>query len=80
MSEPTLLLHEPDARGVITLTLNRPQAFNALSEGLLEALQTALDRASANESAHARHRCVRHRQLEQGIAAAYADAQQTMAT
>lgn len=32
-----------DARGVVTLTLNRPQAFNALSESLLAALQTELD-------------------------------------
>jgi len=32
-----------DARGVVTLTLNRPQAFNALSESMLAALQTALD-------------------------------------
>jgi enoyl-CoA hydratase/carnithine racemase len=31
-----------DARGVVTLTLNRPQAFNALSEALLTALQTQL--------------------------------------
>ena len=34
-----------DARGVVTLTLNRPQAFNALSEAMLEALQAALRRA-----------------------------------
>jgi enoyl-CoA hydratase/carnithine racemase len=32
-----------DARGVVTLTLNRPQAYNALSEALLTALQAALD-------------------------------------
>jgi enoyl-CoA hydratase/carnithine racemase len=51
MSDDALLLHEKDARGVITLTLNRPQAFNALSEGLLDALQTALERAAADESA-----------------------------
>jgi enoyl-CoA hydratase/carnithine racemase len=49
--EPLLLLHEKDSRGVITLTLNRPQAFNALSEGLLEALQGALDRVAADDSA-----------------------------
>jgi enoyl-CoA hydratase/carnithine racemase len=36
------LLSARDARGVVTLTLNRPQAFNALSEALLDALQTAL--------------------------------------
>jgi enoyl-CoA hydratase/carnithine racemase len=29
---------------VVTLTLNRPQAFNSLSEAMLEALQAALHR------------------------------------
>lgn len=48
-----LVLHERDARGVVTLTLNRPQAFNALSEGLLEALQAALDRVADDASARA---------------------------
>jgi enoyl-CoA hydratase/carnithine racemase len=38
-----LLRQERDARGVVTLTLNRPQAFNALSEALLGALQRELD-------------------------------------
>jgi enoyl-CoA hydratase/carnithine racemase len=41
-SEP-LVKRERDARGVVTLTLNRPQAFNALSEALLVALQRELD-------------------------------------
>jgi enoyl-CoA hydratase/carnithine racemase len=44
MSTEPLLLQDQDARGVVTLTLNRPQAFNALSEDLLDALQAALDR------------------------------------
>jgi enoyl-CoA hydratase/carnithine racemase len=51
MSNQPLVLHEKDSRGVVTLTLNRPQAFNALSEGMLEALQAALDRVAADESA-----------------------------
>ena len=38
-----VLLQTRDARGVVTLTLNRPQAFNALNEALLGALQSALD-------------------------------------
>jgi enoyl-CoA hydratase/carnithine racemase len=38
-----LVLNTRDARGVVTLTLNRPAAFNALSEDMLEALQTELD-------------------------------------
>jgi enoyl-CoA hydratase/carnithine racemase len=44
-----LVLAARDARGVLTLTLNRPDAFNALSEGMLGALQAALDRARADE-------------------------------
>ena len=50
MTEP-LVLQTRDARGVVTLTLNRPQAFNALSEGLLAALQTAIDGVAADDSA-----------------------------
>jgi len=46
-----LVRHEQDARGVVTLTLNRPQAFNSLSEGMLEALQAALDRVAADQTA-----------------------------
>lgn len=44
-----LVLCTRDARGVATLTLNRPQAFNALSEDLLDALQAELDRISHDE-------------------------------
>jgi enoyl-CoA hydratase/carnithine racemase len=46
-----LVLRETDARGVITLTLNRPQAFNALSEAMLAALRAELDAIGADESA-----------------------------
>ncbi len=53
MSEQPLVRTERDARGVVTLTLNRPQAFNSLSEGMLEALQRELDRVAADESARA---------------------------
>jgi enoyl-CoA hydratase/carnithine racemase len=51
MSEAPLVLAERDARGVVRLTLNRPQAFNSLSEAMLEALQSALDRVAADERA-----------------------------
>ena len=40
MSEP-LLRRDRDDRGVVTLTLNRPQAFNALSEAMLTELGDA---------------------------------------
>ena len=39
-----------EARGVVTLTLNRPLAFNALSESLLAALQTELDALAQDAS------------------------------
>jgi enoyl-CoA hydratase/carnithine racemase len=48
-TEP-LLLSTRDTRGVVTLTLNRPQAFNALSEDLLAALQTAFEGLAADGS------------------------------
>lgn len=51
MNEAALVLNERDARGVVTLTLNRPAAFNALSEAMLEALQRELDRVAADDAA-----------------------------
>ncbi len=51
MTEEVLVLHHKDARGVVTLTLNRPQAFNSLSEAMLEALQTALHQVAEDETA-----------------------------
>jgi enoyl-CoA hydratase/carnithine racemase len=51
MNDQPLVLNTRDARGVVTLTLNRPMAFNALSEGMLEALQRELDRVAADASA-----------------------------
>jgi len=44
-----LLLRSQDARGVLTLTLNRPQAFNALSEAMLAALQKELTAIAADD-------------------------------
>jgi enoyl-CoA hydratase/carnithine racemase len=49
MEEP-LLVHQRDDRGVVTLTLNRPQAFNALSEGMLAELGKAFDTLANDES------------------------------
>ncbi|HET9207135.1 MAG TPA: enoyl-CoA hydratase [Burkholderiaceae bacterium] len=51
MNDAPPLLAERDARGVVSLTLNRPQSFNALSESMLDALQSALDRVAADEAA-----------------------------
>jgi len=39
------------AGGVVTLTLNRPEQFNALSEGLLTELDTALADIASDEAA-----------------------------
>jgi enoyl-CoA hydratase/carnithine racemase len=44
------LIEQRDARGVVTLTMNRPANFNALSEEMLGALQAALDRLAQDES------------------------------
>ncbi|WP_068639324.1 enoyl-CoA hydratase [Thauera butanivorans] len=43
-----------DADGVVTLTLNRPQQFNPLSEAMLDALQRELDALSCDDEV----RCV----------------------
>lgn len=45
------VLYERDERGVVTLTMNRPANFNALSEEMLGALQGALDRVAADDEA-----------------------------
>jgi len=44
-------LQRSDAGGVVTLTLDRPAQYNALSEALLEELQAALDAVAADPSA-----------------------------
>lgn len=52
MSESTdPVIHARDSRGVVTLTMNRPASFNALSEEMLGALQSALDRVADDASA-----------------------------
>ncbi|HYM44301.1 MAG TPA: enoyl-CoA hydratase [Steroidobacteraceae bacterium] len=44
------ILRSRDERGAVTLTLNRPQAYNALSEAMLGALQRELDTIAADDS------------------------------
>jgi enoyl-CoA hydratase/carnithine racemase len=51
MAAEPLVLTQQDARGVVTLTLNRAQAYNALSDAMIEALQAALDRILADDAA-----------------------------
>lgn len=46
-----LVVKQQDERGVVALTLNRPQAFNALSEAMLAALAAELAGVAADESA-----------------------------
>ena len=46
-----LVLRERDERGVVRITLNRPNAFNSLSEATLSALQAELDAVRADETA-----------------------------
>jgi len=46
----TLVLRHTDERGVVALTLNRPQAFNALSEAMLAALGAELEAIARDES------------------------------
>jgi enoyl-CoA hydratase/carnithine racemase len=47
--QDAVLLEQRDARGVVTLTLNRPASFNALSEEMIAAVQAALDRLKDDE-------------------------------
>ena len=49
----TPLLEDRDDRGVVTLTLNRPQAFNALSEAMLTALGDAFDALAQDDTVRA---------------------------
>ena len=53
MSADPFVRVERDARDVVTLTLDRPAAFNALSEGMLAALQAELDVLAGDETARA---------------------------
>lgn len=51
LNESPYVLREQDARGVLTLTMNRPQAFNALSGQMLAALQAEFDALAQNDTA-----------------------------
>jgi enoyl-CoA hydratase/carnithine racemase len=47
----SILLHTRDGRGVHTLTLNNPKAFNVLSEAVMAAFQRALDDVAGDAAA-----------------------------
>lgn len=47
---PSFVITERDPRGLVTLTLNRPEAFNALSEALMTELQTTLDTLAQDDN------------------------------
>jgi enoyl-CoA hydratase/carnithine racemase len=49
-NDEPLVKRSQDERGAVTLTLNRPQAYNALSEALLAALQRELDSIATDEA------------------------------
>ena len=49
-AEEPMLLRSDDDRGVVTLTLNRPHAFNALSEAMLSELQRELHAVAHDEA------------------------------
>ena len=50
-AEEPIVLRSQDTRGVVTVTLNRPQSFNALSEAMLSSLQGEFDTIAEDESA-----------------------------
>jgi enoyl-CoA hydratase/carnithine racemase len=49
-TEESIVLRSQDARGVVTLKLDRPQAFNALSEAMLAELQRDFDAITEDQS------------------------------
>ncbi len=50
-SNEPLVLRETDARGVVKLTLNRPNAFNSLSEAMLAALLAEFEATTKDDAA-----------------------------
>ena len=51
LDQEPVLLREDRNDGITTLTLNRPRQYNALSEGLLTALQQQIEELKNDESA-----------------------------
>ena len=51
MASDPLVLKQRDARGVVTLTLNRPKTLNSLSDEMIHALQRELDALAQDDQA-----------------------------
>ncbi len=51
MTDAPYVLNARDDRGVVTLTLNRPEAYNALSEQMIDALSVELETVAHDGSA-----------------------------
>ena len=51
MASDPLVLKQRDARGVVTLTLNRPKTLNSLSDDMIHALQRELDALAQDDQA-----------------------------
>ena len=50
MNQEQILIRSDSSFGLTTLTLNRPLAFNSLSEELIKSIQFELDELMTNES------------------------------
>ena len=53
LAAASLLIHTADERGVHTLTLNQPGAFNVLSDTVLDLLLSSVDRIASDTCARA---------------------------
>lgn len=49
---PPLLLQSRDDRGVVRVTLNRPDSYHALSEAMLDALTATFEALASDETVH----------------------------
>src|SRR5437867_57525 len=50
MDDQQLIIQKHDSSGILTLTLNRPHQYNALSQIMLAEMQSALDSTAMDQS------------------------------